>query len=1172
MNLHAIYQKPIDRPIDGVIKADDKTTLINELEEYILTKEVAQRLSHFLDAYNNYNNANGVWISGFFGSGKSHLLKNLSLLLENKLIEDRYAIDIFLPKCEDEILKAEIKKAISIPSQSILFNIDQKADVISKTEIDALLSVFVKVFDDMCGYYGKQGHIAKFERDLDSRNQYHLFKNTFLRISGKDWEKGREQVILENSNIAKAYAEVMGGSSDDYKDIISKYRSDYKVSIEDFATSVWDYIKTKEKGFRLNFFVDEVGQYIAENIKLMTNLQTIAESLATKCKGQAWVIVTAQEDMSNVIGEMNKKQGNDFSKIQARFSNRMKLTSQDVSEVIQRRLLDKTEDAKKELSKIYATYSNNFKTMFDFVDGSRTYSNFKGEDHFINCYPFIPYQFTLFQSAIENLSEHNAFEGRHSSVGERSMLGVFQDVAKSMSHKDMGELATFDMMFDGIGNALKSQIQKSISKAKNHLPSEYALRVLKALFLVKYVKEFKPTLRNICILMQENIEGNNHTLATKIEEALNLLENQTYIRRNGIHYEFLTDEEKDIEDEIKATEVDPEAEADELTRIIFDEILKENKIKYDINGQVYSFAKKLDDTLRGRDQELSIHIISPNDARSGNLDILRGHNIGRDELMVIMDSDRRLLRDIELYNKTEKYIRQNTRTAQQPSVTRILQEKREQNNARKDDIVKSVKELLSRASLMIQGNIFETSISDAQLRIISGFQRLVTMVYPQLKMLRDNNYTENDIHSFLNPANSLFSEDAMQMDETEMEIYGYISSQSKLGVRVTLKTLIDHFSKKPYGWSNPAIQCTVAKLNTRGKIECVSDSNILERTELEKAIRNTATQANLILKPQQEFTPAQIRKTKEFYEEFFNKTLPSNEAKTVGNAIAEKIREKIHELDKELSKQTDFPFVKALEPIIAYLKSLLGKSYSDYILQVAEYSDILLDYKENIIVPIDNFMRNEQKNIYTDIKNFLRNHTHDFRYVNGTTAQDIETILNADDCYKGDKIRTARTLYETLVTKLDTYLQKMRLDKNDLLDNLKTKLMNADQYHQASDDKKRHIEQAFSDIKNQIENLYSIPVIDSYYNRFETEIYPALLQELETPIQPKPQVALEIRENSVPLAVVKAVPQLPIISAKQVRIAYDRPLLISEADVDEYINHYKNALMEQIKNGKKVQV
>ena len=133
MKLNSMFKKPVDRPIEGVIKADDETSLLLEIEEYVLTNEVSKRLESFLEAYNNYENANGVWISGFFGSGKSHLLKMLAHLLENKDINGTPCLELFSPKCLDnEILKGDIKNAASIPSKSILFNIDQKADIFSR--------------------------------------------------------------------------------------------------------------------------------------------------------------------------------------------------------------------------------------------------------------------------------------------------------------------------------------------------------------------------------------------------------------------------------------------------------------------------------------------------------------------------------------------------------------------------------------------------------------------------------------------------------------------------------------------------------------------------------------------------------------------------------------------------------------------------------------------------------------------------------------------------------------------------------------------------------------------------------------------------------------------------------------------------------------------------------
>lgn len=783
MTLKTIFNKPVDRPIEGVIKADDEASLRLEIEEYVLTNEVEKRLESFLDAYNNYEGANGVWVSGFFGSGKSHLLKMLALLLENRQIDGASALDLFLPKCGDnEILRGDLKRAVAIPSKSILFNIDQKADVISKTQIDALLAVFVKVFDEMCGYYGKQGHIAQFERDLDSRGLYDKFKSAYESTAGRTWQKGREQALLEGKSIAKAYAHATGGDEASAMGILDKYRSQYRVSIEDFAEQVHAYIERQSPDFRLNFFVDEVGQYIAENIKLMTNLQTIAESMATKCRGRAWVIVTAQEDMGTVVGEMGKQQGNDFSKIQARFANRMKLTSADVAEVIQKRLLMKTEEGVRLLSDIYYAQSNNFKTLFDFADGSQTYRNYQDRDHFIHSYPFIPYQFALFQSAIQNLSQHNAFEGKHSSVGERSMLGVFQQVAIQIGGHEIGQLATFDLMFEGIRSALKSNIQRAIIQAENHLDGPFAIRLLKTLFLVKYVKEFKPTVRNLCVLMLDGFNQDLPALRKRVEEALSLLEQQTYVQRNGDLYEYLTDEEKDVEQEIKNTEVESSDVAAELEKIVFDHVIKHRKIRYDENGQDYPFSRKLDDRLHGREYELAIHVISPFHENAESESILQLQNTGRDELLVLLPADERLVRDILMYKRTEKYIRQNISITQQEAVKRILTDKGFQNRQRYAELLQRVHSLMGKAKLFVAGADIEIGSEDAQTRVLRGFHELISRAYPNLRMLRGITYTENDIAKCLKHSqHGLFGNDVTHLAESEQELLAFIQSNNRGG-------------------------------------------------------------------------------------------------------------------------------------------------------------------------------------------------------------------------------------------------------------------------------------------------------------------------------------------------------------------------------------------------------
>ena len=323
MNLNEIFAKDVQRPIEGVIRADDTAHLGTEVDEYVLTNEVAKGLELLLETYTNYTNANGVWISGFFGCGKSHLLKMLAHLLgdvEGQAFPRDRVSKSFRFKAQGAFLPALLAKAERMPAKSLLFNIDQKATLIAKDQRDALLRVFVKVFDESRGYYGNQGHVAQFERDLDNRGQLTAFKEAYARISGLDWSEGRELDVLEEGNVASAYAEVSGGNTTGPTGILEKYRDTYSVSIEDFADDVKSWLAKQEDGFRLNFFVDEVGQFIGSNTHLMLNLQTIAESLNTKCQGRAWVFVTSQEDMDKVVGDRTRQQGNDFSKIQARFS------------------------------------------------------------------------------------------------------------------------------------------------------------------------------------------------------------------------------------------------------------------------------------------------------------------------------------------------------------------------------------------------------------------------------------------------------------------------------------------------------------------------------------------------------------------------------------------------------------------------------------------------------------------------------------------------------------------------------------------------------------------------------------------------------------------------------------------------------------------------------------
>ena len=1184
MLLEQLFKKPVDRSIEGVIKADDDVSLYVELDEYVITNEVAKRLDDFLDAYLNYAGANGVWVSGFFGSGKSHLLKMLALLLQNKQIEDTYyPLDIFLnkhPFNEGGMQAEDLKRAVAIPSESILFNIDQKADVISKDELDALIAVFVKVFDEHCGYYGKQPYIAQFERELDTDSQFDGFKAAFAASAGRDWESGRQRAKRMAPLIDQAYSQVTGTS---VTNILDKYRDDYRLSIEDFAEQVNTYVESKGDNFRLNFFVDEVGQYIADNVKLMTNLQTVAESLATKCKGRSWVVVTAQEDMSTVLGD-GAQQSNDFSKIQARFKNRMKLNSQDVAEVIQMRLLAKRQEYINNLSDLYHQQENNFKTLFDFADGSASYPNFKDREHFIQSYPFIPYQFTLFQSAIQNLSRHSAFEGKHSSVGERSMLGVFQQVAIGIKEHQLGDLATFDLMYDGVHTALKGAIQSSILRAEKTLTNAFALRILKALFLVKYVKEFKPTVRNICVLMHDNFDTSITALKKDVEEALALLENQTLIQRNGELYEYLTDEEQDIEAEIKNTDIDTQAVAAELEKLVFDGVIKNRKIRWDESGQDYSYTRKLDDNTIGREHELAINVITSFHDHRDAFDKHKTDTVYNDELRVVMPDNDRLIRDLMLYKKTEKYISHETRTTQQDSVKRILADKAAQNGERYNQLKLLVSSLMSKAVYFVGGKELEIAGTDGQTKVQRAFIELAKQTYPNLKMLRGKQYKENEIATILTQGEQGLFGDETSLPEAPQEMFSHIQSNHRGGIRTTVKLLLEKFEHKPYGWSYAAVLCTLAHLCARGKIEVRESTNLIDDVELARALINSNVQGNLILDPQVEFTPGQTKKLKEFFNDYFDKVAHATEAKALAKETQEAFASQKNELDRLHMQADNYPFLRALTAIIDELSELKGKPYQWFVTELTRDEDKWLDdYKDRVIDPILTFMKGSHKSQLDEVNRLLNDHKANLSYVQVEELDAIKAAAVDPYIYKGNAIQMLVSNMQSLKSKLESAIEEEKANAISKIQSLESKLTQYVGYTVLNDAHKAEVQAQFDTAKQKVEEQTLIAMIRDVANGFENHQYSELLQQIEdwnTPTLIEPQLSVNGGEDSDSDNGDKPVinlqkpiqPKVEIVGARDLYVSFSKPLLESEADVDAYLESYKQALLNTVNQGKKVRV
>lgn len=1180
--LVSYFLKPYDRIIETVVKADDQEHIYDEVTEYVVTNDIASKIANFFEAYKEKGSTNGVWISGFFGSGKSHLLKILSYILENKKYKGESLGELFADKIEDDPkLKADILKSIEIyESESILFNIDQQAQITSKTDQNALLQVFYKVFYDHQGFYGFQPHIAEFEAYLSKEGEYENFKAEFEKNFGKSWIEARKDYVdpLINDAVADSLSTIYGVASEKYEDYLDSWEDKHKASIEDFADKVAYYISTRGKNFRLNFFVDEVGQYIAENTKLMLNLQTIAESLDTKCKGNSWVFVTSQEDLESLVGDDRQIQKDDFSKIQGRFNNRIALTSSNVDEVIERRLLDKNELGKEVFGKLYEKENANLKTLLTFSEIGMQFKMYRNQNDFVNKYPFVPYQFDLFQQCIKSLSRHNAFQGKHQSVGERSMLGVFQEVLKGLTDFREGDLVSFDSMFHGIAGTLRTETQNSILLANSQLEhrNPLAVRILKVLFLVKYFDSFKATTHNIQVLLTNTVDVKMNEFKKQIEEALNLLEEETYIQRRGDIYEYLTNEEKDIEEEIKDLRIEDTEISKYLSQVLFDGIIRYPKIKYIENKQDFDYTRIVDGMIISRSSELQIAFATSDYPEYNNESHFFAKTMAEQSMMLIrLPEDKRFMSEVRMYLKTDKYCKKNSTSANSDSMARILREKGTLNSQRNIAIENRAKELLVNARIFINGaENTRSSSSDARTRVIESFQDLIKVVYTKLDLLGSANLDEAQLNLILTRSSQteLFGSDD-SISEPEQEVLNYVNRRKSNNERTTLTDIRNRFNERPYGWKMISTFCIVALLYKRGKIEAKQSVNILEDKQFIAALNSNQQWNNTLIVPQQEIAGSLLSAIKALHKDLFDDTNIATEAKEIAKYFKEKATELDYELQSLLDKAEIFPFLLKIRPFKDKLRGLANMDYLQLITSVKDFEDELLDFKEENLDKIRTFINGDQAAIYKNIRNFIGEKANvNLKYVDNKDELALLNAVSASETpYQGGQIREAKEAMDRLSERIATLQEQEReLTLNKINETVERLKLESDFEKLTEKQKEQVLELFVSKIKETKSERFIASLrntrneISDLYNRQLN-----LCVSLATQSQNKETTSGASSENDKSAAT-EPKPIFIRLATALGKVKSNVSRIETQEELDQYLSDLRKALLDELNQNRKI--
>ncbi|NDJ24455.1 BREX system P-loop protein BrxC [Nostoc sp. B(2019)] len=1177
MNIAELFHKDIYRNINGVIKVgqQDSENIRQELEEYVVTYELDKHFRTFFERYTSAlgspTDKMGVWISGFFGSGKSHFLKILSYLLANHQLGNSSALDYFDEKrIPDPMLLAKIEQAARSSCDVILFNIDSKADANNKNDKESITKVFQKVFDEHLGYFGTVPAIAEFERQLDRQGRYEAFEQAFLTETGMEWKENRDAWGFYQDAIAVALQTSTGMSAEAANRLLDLGEQNYTLSPEKLAGMVKQYLESIGPNHHLVFMVDEVGQYVGEDSKLMLNLQTVVEDLGTHCQGQAWVVVTSQEAMDEIT--RNKIKGEDFSKIIGRFYRPLNLSSANTDEVIKLRLLGKTDPARTGLEVLYNQKVAILKNQIAFTQDSANMPGYSNAQDFIAAYPFVPYQFNLLQKVFTQIRIMGS-AGKHLASGERSLLDAFQVAAQAVAEQTLGVLVpfhTFYMAVEGFLDGIISQV--IIQAAQNPQLKPFDTDLLKTLFMVKYLKEIRANLDNLTTLSLSNIDQDKLALRQQVEAALGRLERQTLIQRNGDEYIFLTHEEQDIGREIKNTQVDAGKIPAELQKLIWGEIFPDKQFRYSQRHQ-YKLNRKLDEQFHSQQSDITLHIVTPyvgtSSLQDDNFCMLS--TIPGTEVLVRLPDDERLVNDLDTLVKTDEYLRLKRRNDLSPSIQRILNTRGDENNQRRQDLKIILEDLIARADVFACGSKLNIRNRDAKNLLTEGLIYLVDNVYQKLGYVTSGFENEDQLSNAL-------TRDSQEQDITgqpdnaaaHSEMRTWLMDEARVHRQVTIRALVDKFATRPYGWSELDTLGVMAELANKGVLELRhAQANVnLREKGLVAQLRSRKGIDQYTVRLADVIDPASLKIAKDMASDLLNGKL-SSDPQVLFEYYRDAFNERCKELEGWLTQaETGLPFAELLRTNLAILRDLLANDGA------AEFFGTFRQRRHEIEEHIEDVQKlrsffKTQVNLFQQARNDLK-----------ALEPELRHISDADLLKRVDSVKQILAMPDP-TAKIPELAMLLKPVKDRVQETLKTQIYQVQTKGQTMREKlAEYITSAHQDISAQLDltnitqdieqvvtSVTQVASIDSAIAR-QSELENILPQLLKKVDQQANEIIQRQSNNG---SNDKATCVKPIVSVQVARVA-SKSLLETPQDVDAYLEALRNTILDKIHQNHRVRL
>lgn len=1171
MIIRDMFADDINRKINGVIKVDQAAddVIEQELNEYVITKELKK---HFITFFNFYSDAldeptadTGVWISGFFGSGKSHFLKMLSYLLENKEVKGIHSVERFRRKFEDDpATYMLIDRSTKVQTETILFNIDIEGSI--NKDKTAVLRVFAKTFYNHLGFFGENLKVAKLEQYIDQQGKTTEFRRVFEEKKGMPWVDSRKAFAFNGKYIIPTLVEVLDMSEEDAKAWFND-KSATEFSIAQLVEDIKDYLNTKPNNFRLLFMVDEVGQYVGTDTDMLLNLQSLVEKIGSECGGKVWVVCTGQEAIDEII----KVRADEFSRIQARFKTRLSLSSSSVDEVIQKRVLKKNNEAESKLEAVYEKNDSVLRNLFSFTDSILDIKGYSGSREFAVNFPFVPYQFIIMQKVFAEIRKHGN-SGKHLSGGERSMLSGFQEATQKIQDKDEYALVPFFRFYDTVHTFLDSSIRRVIERCQKAADNGDGIEaqdvdVLKLLYLIRYIDDIPANLDNIVILMADDIRMDKITMRETVRECLNRLMSQNYIGRTGEVYNFLTDEEQDIQREIKNTPVDTASIVDRIGQMIFGDIFTTKKYRY--GKYDFSFDQMVDGITVGNvtgGMRLRFLTVATDNTEKSELRLMTDSK-GKEAIVVLSDTP--YYESLESAMKIRKYVKQRNVNQLPKSVQDIIRDQQEEATKYEQTAMEDLVKAIESAQFYVDGEHIELKGGNAKGKIEQALEYLVSHVYSDLSLIEKNVDTDADVIAILTGAENIMP--GMEPNRgAAAKIEEYLEMQAMKNLPTSMADIQSRYSAIPYGWKEIDIAAVVARLIYDQKVTIKYAGSTIQpdNPKLPDMLRKKSEIGKTSISKRQMITATKMRAVKELLREYFDvMDVPDDEDGLVAFVVQKFTELKDHYVElKGRYEGHKYPDQSLVAASIEQMDRVLSQRKDNIALidAILKEEDNLFDNKEKM-QRVEGFFKNQVQVFDAAVKmeDDLRN---DLHYLSKETeANDALNQIRLITVVENDPKNIYRKIPE-----LNGLMEKVREGHGRLLDSKRAELLEIvrqcmAEVHTLSDgnvdcaELVRKADTYFDQQKKKISELQSLALLDGLVPQiwsYKDDICDRI-ETAKQPPKPAPKKQPDTPAKPAPKKVIKNVYR---------QMAFPAKTLESQEDIDAYVERMRSYLTAMMKD------